>query len=170
MTGEDVWKRLREYCLLQTTQRFRVTAVLPEFPLPVMRAIELHERWNELCGSQGWTVFIRVKGGQFGRQHIRRFLEQDGKARKRPWDVMQLHFDAMAGNDQPIHEGGKPPSNKIRDWDLGKVSQNFGIKFSTEKEAMIFWRTWHRRPCRLLAEDKSTPDANAPFLHVELTW
>lgn len=159
-TGLDVWRLLREYCLLQPAQRFSVTAMLPEFPASVQRAIEHDERWNELCGGRGSSVFVRVRGGQCGKEDICRFFEEDGKARSRPWDVIYHQADESFHQDETA----------LFTQDSEKQSESFGIKFHSEGEAMRFWRTWHRRPCPLLAEQTSSPDADAPCLHVELTW
>jgi hypothetical protein len=169
-SGEDVWKGLLEYVVLQPTQDFNVTALLPEFPLSVNQAIQRHKRWSRFEGLRSWTVRIRVHDYHLTKNHIFRFLEEDGKARDRPWDIMRHETAGMPYHTQSSNE--VPPAIFEEPSSLRRTDglQNFGVKFGSEGEAMRFWRTWHRMPFPCPAQDVSTPDYDIPLLHVELAW
>lgn len=167
-SGEDVWKRLREYCILQPEQAFNVTALLPKFPTSVKRAIHLHQMWNESY-RRSWNVRIRVDGDHLGPDQILRFIEEDGIARNKPWKLVDYGFINTSGHQQRVRLTspiGIEKSHGGHEWEKVK---NFSVKFHSEAEAMRFWKTWHRRPFPCAAEDESTPDHYAPLLHVEIT-
>ena len=167
--GEDVWKRLREYCLLQPEQDFSVTALLPGFPTSVTRSIQLHQKCNESYQYRSWNVRIRLDGDHWGSDQILKFIEEDGKARNRPWGIINPGSIYIPEHQQPIHLTSPVVAEESGSGDEWERVKNFSVKFDSEAEAMRFWRTWHRRPFPYPAEDVSTPDHYAPLLHVEIT-
>jgi hypothetical protein len=200
-TGQDVWRRLREYSVLQPSQEFSVTALMERFPRSVGMAVERHERWvraRSTCrrgGSSGrerwrprWMVLMRIIvafQGQdsvlerLGVDRVLGFLEEDGRARKRPWRMAAAEKpdgeSPTEGDDGPVFEERYVPGDR-GDNAVAEVQQLFGVRFITEGEAMRFWRTWHLRrlPLPLLGlpghVDMDPGDARAPLLHLELTW
>jgi hypothetical protein len=169
-SGEDVWKRLHEYCLLQPSQDFSVIALLPEFPRSVLRAIRYHKVWNDGGEPQRWTVLVRVDGGQSRKEDICRFLETDGKSQNRPWEIVHNGSAHMPGHEQSTDSDVVAVFEETKGWRSTEESQTFSIKFRSEGEAMRFWRTWHRQPLSRRAEDALMPGHHAPCLYVELTW
>lgn len=171
-SGEDVWKALHEYTLLQPLQDFSLTALLPEFPPSVNQAIQRSKTWNHSNGTPCWTVRIRVDGKQLTRARILQFLEKDGKARHRPW--MMAHHELAR---TPVHahvQSGPEISHAVLEEtsemrQIGAL-QNFIVKFGSEGEAMRFWRTWHRMPFPLPPNDGVMPGVDDPLVHVELAW
>ncbi len=102
------------------------------------------------------------------KDRIRRFLEEDGMARNRPWDIVHPGESSREfGHGQASYETPIPISKESSGSEEPKI---FGITFRTEAEAIRFWRAWHRRPFPGLSEDSSTPDPHASLLHVDLTW
>ena len=167
-TGEDIWKRLHEYCLLQPAQNFSVTALQPDFPPSIEQAIQGHRTRNDFGGAQSWTVLVRIDGGQLNKDQICKFLEEDGNARNRPWGTINHRSAGMTGYEQLNHVIPRAVCEGSTGWQETEKSHNFGIRFESESEAMRFWRTWHRRPIPHL--DACTSDYHALCLHVELTW
>lgn len=165
-TGEDVWKQLREYTILQPTQDFSVTALLPRFPPSIDREIELDKKWNGPSEDRRWTVRIRVDGLQLDEKRIFQFLEEDAKARKRPWAILRSGCNKAHGQLQCAPAVFEENSRFSQLEGL----QNFIVRFHSEEEAMKFWRTWHRKPFRDLAENATGSDCHSPLLHVELAW
>ncbi|KAF7508795.1 hypothetical protein GJ744_008672 [Endocarpon pusillum] len=169
-SGEDVWKRMLEYSLLQPRQNFGVTALLPDFPPSIMQSIQRHARWAEYSQLRSWTVLVRIDGARLGQAAFARFLKEDGIARNRAWDIMSPYPPGTSWHDLPSHE---TPASISEEGSVphGKMGlQIFGIKFRSEGEALRFWATWHRRPFLFLTEDASEPRHNAPLLHVETVW
>lgn len=167
-SGEDIWKRLREYCLLQPAQDFCVTALLPEFPPSVKKAIQRHQIWTDSPGIRSWSVRIQVEDDHLGVDQISRFLKEDGKAQFRPWNVIHRPSPGICEHEEPIHGVSMAVSEEGGGGHEAEGVKNFIVKFRSEGEAMRFWRTWHRRPCPHLANDVSTPRHQAPLLRVEI--
>jgi hypothetical protein len=168
--GTDVWAQLHEYCLLQPSQSFSVVALLPPFPPSILLAIERDEAWNGCKEVRSWTVLIRLDGGHFDMDDICKFLEDDGNARHRPWDI--VHKDPAG---IPRHKPSSPVasmtvSEESHGCHTPVESQIFSVKFRSEDEAMRFWRTWHRMPLPHPADDTPGSEHQATLLHVEPTF
>jgi hypothetical protein len=171
-TGEDVWKRLHEYSILQPLQEYNATALLPEFPRSVTYAISRHERWQGSGGHQTWTVLIRVPGYQVEKDQILKFLEEDGKARDRPWGIAFEQSVDGSTNDR-TEDAPQPAVFQEMVCGRGREISNgdiFGVRFTSEGEGMRLWRTWHRMPFPGLQIDADVSGLQAPMMHVELTW
>lgn len=168
-SGEDVWERLHEYCLLQPAQDFRVTALLPGFPPSILQAIQRDGAWNDFRGARSWAVLIWLSGAHCDKDEICRFLEDDGKARHRPWDIHHKPV-SICGHEQSRYVAPMAVHEENDHSHTLEESQIFSVKFCGESEAMRFWRTWHRMPFPRLAKDTSAPEHQAPLLHVEPTW
>ncbi len=169
-SGEDVWKRILEYCLLQPTQNFGVTALLPNFPPSIVQSIRWHTRWAEHSQYRSWTVLVRIDDERLGKATFARFLKEDGVVSKRVWDTMSPEPAGTSWHDLPScgtpasvsREGGFPQGNK--------GLQMFGIEFRSQGEALKFWRKWHRRPFPFPISEASASDYDAPLLQVETLW
>ena len=168
--GEDIWNGLLEYTVLQPTQDFSVTALLPEFPPSVNHAIQRRKAWNHSNGVPCWTVRIRTDGYQLTEDRIVRFLEEDGKARNRPWIMVHHEPTRIPGHVRSGAENAHAVFEETSKLRLAEGQQNFIVKFGGEGEAMRFWRTWHRMPLPLLPDDVFMRDRDGPLLHVELAW
>lgn len=168
-TGDDVWKRLREYALLQPAQRFSITALLPKFPPTIVRDIQRHERWTMASGIRSWTVRIWLDGDQLTKDRFCRFLQEDGEARNRAWGLASQWSTGVPEDDQSRHTPVQAVTETGTAWRGAETIQNLVVTFSNESEAVKFWRTWHRRPFPTTA-DGAGPGHGAPLLNVELMW
>lgn len=169
-SGKDVWAQLHEYCLLQPSQSFNVVALVPPFPPSILLAIERDEVWNGCREARSWTVLIRLDGGNFDIDDMCKFLEDDGNARHRPWDIVHKDLAGIPRHERSTFLDSMAVSKESHGCDTPIESQIFSVKFSSEDEAMRFWRTWHRMPLPHPADDMSAPEHQAKLLHVELTF
>jgi hypothetical protein len=171
-SGQDVWAQLHEYCILQPSQAYSVVALLPPFPPSILLAIERDEVWNGCSEARSWTVLIRIDGRHFDKDGICKFLEDDGIARHRPWDIVHNNPTGISRPKRSSRAASMKVSEESHGCHTTLKSPVFSVKFRSEDEAMRFWRTWHRmplpRPHR--AGDTSGPEQQATLLHVDLTF
>ena len=151
-SGEDVWKRLREYSVLHPQQPFRIRAMLPPFPESILEPIKYHESWIMQHGANGESVRVWVDGQVLQTKQVENFLEEDGKIRSRPWD--------MIGGCTSLKSGTS----------FTEQDRAVGLSFRSKREATRFWRTWHLKPVPSLIGPSSSDQGSAPLLHVEMFW
>jgi len=79
VSGENIWKRLNEFCLLLPTQKFDVTALLSPLPVSVSSAIRNYNYWNYPKSYKVWPVRIFVDDTALSVAAVEQFLSDDGK-------------------------------------------------------------------------------------------
>jgi hypothetical protein len=175
LSGEDTWKRLHEFSVLMPTQRFSVTAMLEPFPETVRIDLRNHQLWKCPASKSGtWPVRIWIDDYDLRASLVKRFLTADGNERGRGWELVAgianiepMLYTAFNGKGDRINrEGGQ-----IRKKDLALLhaspQKNWVIRFSTKEGALLFWRTWHRRP---FPESLSSAAEGERLLHVDPLW
>lgn len=111
-----------------------------------------------------------MPGYQLEKAEIHRFLEEDGRARDRPWGVASEESVDGAAGDRSVDATQPAVFQEVVGGSAILNGDIFGVRFTSEGEGMRFWRTWHRMPFPGLSGDEDMSDLRAPLLHVELTW
>jgi hypothetical protein len=167
VSGEDVWKRLHEFTLLQPQQEFSVTAIIPPFPEVVTTALFQHDHWLDAIGRPGcWPVRVKVDGLQIQPPNLMRFLRSSGERRGRKWKIRRNIIGRLESFALwfPVAINPVAIQREPDEWgDKGWI-----VRFESEEEAMMFWRLWHRRVCpsELLGDNETS----ASKITIEPLW
>jgi hypothetical protein len=175
LSGEDTWKRLHEFSVLLPTQSFKVTAMLEPFPVTISTDLRNSMLWKFPDGMLGtWPVRIWIDDYDLDASLVKRFVEEDGNERGRRWklitDITRIEpmvYTAFNNKGDRINR----ERNQISKEDLALLHasphRNWVIRFRAEEDAILFWRTWHRRP---FPESLSRSPGEERLLHVETLW
>ena len=175
VSGENVWKRLHEFALLLPTQSFDVTAMLAPFPDTVHIDLRNHHLWKFPKSSrETWPVRIWVEGLILGAALVERFLTEDGRERGFKWDLFNgvgriepVIYTRFSIQGDRIDRERKKLSNKDLALLRASPPESWIIRFHTEESALLFWRTWHRKP---FPESLSQSPGGECLLHVDPLW
>jgi hypothetical protein len=174
LSGEDIWKRLREFSVLLPTQRFNVTAMLEPFPETICTGLRNHELWRFPTTSLGtWPVRIWIDDYHLDASLVKRVLEEDGNEGGHRWKltgtnpVEPMFYTAFNSKGNPIDRDGTQISKKDLALLRESPHKNWVIRFRAEEDALLFWRTWHRRP---FPESLSRWPGKERLLHVDPLW
>jgi hypothetical protein len=175
LSEEDTWKRLHEFSVLLPTQLFDVTAMLEPFPEAVHINIRNHELWRfPNIRSESWPVRIWIDDYHLDASLVKRFLEEDGNARGQEWKLTggnksvdpMLYTAFNNRGDRIYRKGGQISKDDVKL--LRKSPQkNWVIHFRAKEDALLFWRTWQRRP---LPESLSRSLGERCLLRVDPLW
>ena len=171
LSGEDTWKRLHEFSVLLPTQQFNVTAMLEPFPDTIRTHLENYKLWRT---QASWPLRIWVDEYNLGAGLVERFLFEDGKERGRGWKLLKgveriepMVYTAFNSKGDPLDGEGNQISKEDAAFLYATDHKNWVIRFVTEQEALLFWRTWHRRP---FPESPSQLSGEKRLLHVDPLW
>jgi len=160
-TGEDIWKGLYLYALTTVDQELLVTAHLPPFPAIVGKAWGDSRRWNSSNAENAcWAVMVSAeRGARLSLESIRKFI-LPGQSPEQFLDVAEkgIRWKVVQGPDAVDHLG-----KNWRKTATGAECDSWLVRFQSEKGALHFWRTWHR---------KSLPgtEKEGVVLQVDLLW
>jgi hypothetical protein len=76
-------------------------------------------------------------------------------------------YTAFNSKGDPLDGEGKQISKEDAAFLYATDRKNWVIRFVTEQEALLFWRTWHRRP---FPESLSQLSGEKRLLHVDPLW
>lgn len=166
VSSENTWKRLHEFSLLLREQDFTVTAMLAPLPETVLSALWNHRHWNFLDGPyKVWPLRIWVHDTDLTGHMVEAFLSEADKSANKKWDVIQ-----GVGRLEALYGSALSARGKRRD-ERGsgiEAHRNWVLRFRSEENALLFWRTWHRQP---FPQSLLRPyDGRAGLLHVDPLW
>ena len=176
VSGEDIWKRLNEFSLLLPTQDFNVTALLSPLPASISSALTKYDYWNFPTESyKAWPVRIFVNETTLSVAAVEQFLSEDEKKQGMEWRLVTGAERMEPMQHVTINEKGRRFQRRCSSARRGgedhtplPTHKNWVLRFLSEDDALLFWRTWHRRPF---------PSSPAPpsgckqcLLHVEPLW
>lgn len=174
LSGEDIWKRLHEFSILLPTQAFNVTAMLEPFPETVRTDLINYELWRyPSAKSECWPVRIWIDDYHLDDALVKHFLEVDGNEQARKWALSDIKpvepmlYTAFNSKGDRIDPEGNQMSKKDVAMLHRSPQRNWVIRFSAERGALLFWRTWHRKP---LPQSLSQSTREERLLHVDPLW
>ncbi len=185
VSGENIWKRLNEFSLLLPTQDFNVKALLSPLPASVSAALRNYNHWIFPTGSyKAWPIRIFVDETALTVAAIEEFLSEDGKERVKKWGLVTgieriepMQQTTSSETSLPIRgersstqqkSGVGPSFGAHKDWVLKFGHKDWVLRFQFEDDALLFWRTWHRRQIPSLPAPSS--GGRPCLLHVEPLW
>lgn len=105
---------------------------------------------------------------------VERFLFEDGKERGRRWKLLKgveriepMVYTAFNSKGDPLDGEGNQISKEDAAFLSATDQKNWVIRFITKQDALLFWRTWHRRP---FPESLSQLPGEERLLHVDPLW
>ena len=143
---------MHNYAILQPSQTFSCTAMLSPFPKAIAEMLEQDAKYRtrSQIKSQVWPMKIFIDDTLLAYEHIDRFLTFEKEENGRVWDIQAGKHGITPMLDRPRRRGDPAVAerNGPRTDFLPSHCRHKSwiIWFSTEKAAILFWRTWHRRP------------------------
>ena len=175
LSGEDIWKRLHEFALFLPTQSFNVTAVLAPFPDTVLTELRNHRLWKSpIPPYESWPLRIWVDRCKLQADLVERFLIADGRERGSRWELLlgperiePMLYTRINSQGARLTREDLPMSKKDLALLHASPQKNMVVRFRTQKGALLFWRTWHRRP---VPQSLSKSPGEERLLHVDPLW
>ena len=148
--------------------------MLEPFPQTVRTELRNYELWRfPSAKSECWPVRIWIDDYRLDVALVERFLEDDGDGGAHRWTLSKagpvepMLYTAFNSKGDRTDPQGNQMSKKDEALLRRSPQRNWVIRFSAEEAALLFWRTWHRRP---FPQSLSRSPARERLLHVDPLW
>ena len=145
--------------------------MLEPFPDTIHTHLENYRLWRT---HASWPLRIWVDEYDLSAALIERFLFEDGKERGRSWKLLKgveriepMVYTTFNSKGDPLDGEGNQISKEVASFLSATDQKNWVIRFITKQDALLFWRTWHRRP---FPESLSQLAGEERLLHVDPLW